>query len=438
MSAGYPGRDQAEPFEEPPPGVVLAADCGAKAEPRSAEDLRAENAALRRLADAQERLTERLLAGGDVPALIETLGRLIGRPVVMMGAGTGVGSGPGGTGHPASAPGAPHVATPVALRGIVFGQLVVSGSAEPPDLGDRLILDCAARLIAMMLHRLRVDAESARLARERLLTDILSGGVGTEENLVARGAALGCDLSRPRCLLVVEPSEPRSAGNGDPPDRRLVGGVADALVDQPALVGWWQGRVVVLILGAPAPSPKSSCANGRSDGELARAIHGSLKQLFSGCTPSVGLAPECARLLDVPRLYLEAVEILGTARRLGRAGAIISTDDLDLRAYQILLGAHDEDRVQRFVIDVLGSLESYDARHHGALVKTLEAYLDHNGNLEATAAALYIHVSTLKYRLSRIAEIGSLRLHDPGDRFHAQLALRLRRLGRGERFSHSS
>jgi hypothetical protein len=63
-----------------------------------------------------------------------------------------------------------------------------------------------------------------------------------------------------------------------------------------------------------------------------------------------------------------------------------------------------------------------------SLVRTLEAYLDHAGDVKRTAAALSLHRGGLYYRLRRIEEVASVNLHDGEDRLLCHLALRLARL----------
>ncbi|WP_051325057.1 PucR family transcriptional regulator [Candidatus Solirubrobacter pratensis] len=64
-----------------------------------------------------------------------------------------------------------------------------------------------------------------------------------------------------------------------------------------------------------------------------------------------------------------------------------------------------------------------------ALVRTLEAYLDHAGDVKATAAALSLHRGGLYYRLRRIEELAEIDLRNGEDRLLCHLALRLARLG---------
>ena len=72
----------------------------------------------------------------------------------------------------------------------------------------------------------------------------------------------------------------------------------------------------------------------------------------------------------------------------------------------------------------IGSLIDYDREHHSELLKTLFAYLNEFGALEATAAKLYVHRNSLRYRLTRIAELTGWDLNDPEHRFHLNLACR--------------
>jgi hypothetical protein len=64
-----------------------------------------------------------------------------------------------------------------------------------------------------------------------------------------------------------------------------------------------------------------------------------------------------------------------------------------------------------------------------SLVHTLEAYLDHAGDVKRTAAALSLHRGGLYYRLRRIEDVAGVDLHDGEDRLLCHLALRLARLG---------
>jgi DNA-binding PucR family transcriptional regulator len=103
----------------------------------------------------------------------------------------------------------------------------------------------------------------------------------------------------------------------------------------------------------------------------------------------------------------------------------------------LLSGLDDLDDIERFASSWLGDLIDYDAKKEASeLVTTLGEYLDRGGSYDATAQALSVHRSTLKYRLQRIREISGHDLSSPETQFNLQLALRAwrtLRILRGER-----
>jgi len=58
-------------------------------------------------------------------------------------------------------------------------------------------------------------------------------------------------------------------------------------------------------------------------------------------------------------------------------------------------------------------------------VPTLRAWLDAFGDVNAAAAAVYVHPNTFRYRLRRLADVGGIDLGDPEARFAAMLQLRV-------------
>ena len=92
----------------------------------------------------------------------------------------------------------------------------------------------------------------------------------------------------------------------------------------------------------------------------------------------------------------------------------------------LLLQSEDQAGLVGFMERYLRPLIDYDADHGTQLVQTLERYLANNGNLQRTAAACYVHLNSLKYRVRRISEISGLSLDDADARFNLRLALAIR------------
>ncbi len=102
----------------------------------------------------------------------------------------------------------------------------------------------------------------------------------------------------------------------------------------------------------------------------------------------------------------------------------------DLSVYRLLLQIERHSELAAFQAETIGPLLAYEG---GAeMLRTLEAFFEHNGNISQTAEALYIHRNTLLYRMERIAGILEIDLERPEARLALQLALHIYRMQGGE------
>jgi purine catabolism regulator len=110
----------------------------------------------------------------------------------------------------------------------------------------------------------------------------------------------------------------------------------------------------------------------------------------------------------------------------GSAPAVASSEDLG--AYRLLLSLQDDDGLRQYCEDVLRPIERARGGNGDELLRSLEAFLDHNGNWEAAARTLFCHRHTLRYRMSRIEQLTGRRIDRVENRIEFWLALRGREL----------
>ncbi len=282
----------------------------------------------------------------------------------------------------------------------VLGVLALVDPARAAGDQEQIALEHGATVLAMELARLRSLAEAELRLRRDLVEELLSGT--DEESALSRAQALGHDLERRHRVVVTE-----GRGRTDDEDaffHAVRRAARDA--DAGSLLVARGGAIVVL-----------------SDADLSweRFREAVLTELGGGrCR--VGVGGWCERPGDFPRSYREAQLALKMQR-------IASGDDRatcyeDLGVYRILCEVEDPEAVERFVRQWLGSLLDYDSRKGSEMVHTLSLYLECGGSYNATAEALFVHRSTLKYRLQRIRELSGHDLADPGTNFNLQLATR--------------
>ncbi len=99
-----------------------------------------------------------------------------------------------------------------------------------------------------------------------------------------------------------------------------------------------------------------------------------------------------------------------------------------LGIYQLLCQEGLESELENFYNRFLKDLVEYDQSRTTEMVKTLESYFEHNGNVKKMSDDLFTHYNTILYRIQRISEITGLDLNDGKDRLNLNVALRIMKL----------
>jgi PucR family transcriptional regulator, purine catabolism regulatory protein len=160
--------------------------------------------------------------------------------------------------------------------------------------------------------------------------------------------------------------------------------------------------------------------------ELARRVRAELAARY-GEVQAAASRPAATHSLRLSfheaRCALEAVRM-----RNGDAPEVAS--HVDLGAFQLLLSLQDDDALLSYCRGVLGPLEQGEGDYGDELVRSLDAFIEHNGHWEKAANALYCHRHTLRYRVRRVEQLTGRDLSNARDRIEFWLALRGRELAR--------
>ena len=285
-------------------------------------------------------------------------------------------------------------------RDDILGVLSLVDPAGRAGEHELVALEHGATVLAMELARLRSLAETELRLRRDLVEELLAGT--DAESALRRAQALDYDLERAHRVLVVE-------GRGRIKDEeQFFHAVRRACRDTEVgtlLVA--RGGAVVVLADKDQPWDR---------------VRAAVLTELGGGRCRIGVGGLCQAPADFPRSYREA-QLALKMQASSRGDDRVTVFD-DLGVYRILCEVDDIAAVERLVRDWLGPLLDYDARKGSELVETLSQYLECGGSYEATAAALSVHRSTLKYRLARIREILGRDLSEPDTHFNLQLATR--------------
>ena len=118
------------------------------------------------------------------------------------------------------------------------------------------------------------------------------------------------------------------------------------------------------------------------------------------------------------------------AARLANGQAVEVASYQDLGAFQLLLSLQDDDALSSYCRSVLGPVEQGEGDYGDELLRSLDAFIEHNGHWEKAASVLYCHRHTLRYRIRRVEQLTGRDLSSARDRIEFWLALRGRELAR--------
>ncbi len=99
-------------------------------------------------------------------------------------------------------------------------------------------------------------------------------------------------------------------------------------------------------------------------------------------------------------------------------------------SYRLLLPALTTDiaELERFYDETVAPLMAYDRQYETELVRTVEAFLENDGNVAGTAQALFTHRHTVRYRLERVRELAGLDVGSSDGRERLSLGLKAMRV----------
>jgi purine catabolism regulator len=280
---------------------------------------------------------------------------------------------------------------------------------------DRLVLHQAVTVVALELqHRHAAETTEQRLAGD-VLREVVEGRLAGAE-LARRLAPFG--LEGRVSALVLAPG--RRTGGAE----ALAGALRDEAL--PGVVAA-SGQLTVALL------PEL----GEDDlVEVAQRLRERVGRTLGGEPPPAGAgravaAGDARRALHEARCALEARVLGARANGDGRAAmhAGVATHH-DLGSFQLLLSLQDSDALRLFCDALLAPIEAGEGHYGGELLRSLEAFIEANGQWETAAKRLFCHRHTLRYRIRKIEELTGRDLSSAKDRIEFWLALRGRELVR--------
>jgi DNA-binding PucR family transcriptional regulator len=308
---------------------------------------------------------------------------------------------------------------PLRVADAVVGSLHMRARTEPSASMQRLLVT----MIASEVERVRAPDRAAETASAEFLRALVARELTDREELLARARELALDVNDGASMIV-----------------------ARARPQTPTEEGWRTRVRAVAERGARAAASRSIAALSEREGAAgaevlvlvpggdealaARAAEAVLRELqvgLSGYAFAVGRSRIAEDPVDLGRAASEALLAANVAEGGEQDGALAFEQT---GAYRLLLSTMSENprELQRFYAETVEPLVAYDEQYETDLVRTLETFLDADGNVAGTAQRLFTHRHTVYYRLERVRELSGLDVSSSDGREKLSLGLKAMRV----------
>jgi GAF domain-containing protein len=280
---------------------------------------------------------------------------------------------------------------------------------------DRELLSTVASQAALAVQNARlIEALTERNVVRDLFEALMLGDEG-ELGLEARAHRLGVDLARPSVIVTFE----LDAQSPDPEGDRVWSGLRQELTGSfPGTLCTYRDHTLTALVrlsettGVDALAERLDAAAGRHERPPELLI-------------SAGVSRVCRRAADYPDAFEQSRQALLMGRTIRGTGAVVSFDELGAQWHLFSVA---QQQVRDVYQERLESLLEHDRAHGSQLFRTVEVYLECQGNAKLAAQKLYIHRNTLRQRFEKITKVTGMNLSETDRWFDLMMAVRIIRL----------
>jgi len=303
---------------------------------------------------------------------------------------------------------------PLVVDADKVGAMVIFTQVREPDILELMILDSARFALSVVMMRNFIRFRFEKRSQAELFFEVIERRWRDKADLLMRAQRQGLDFSRRQQMLIVDFE---SSGHEFSSMAINLHRALSQAVQAPA-----KGISVLAVDGAMI----CLCPVGpeNSQAEMHKLAQRAARELsaYLDKPPVVVLSAVCADLPDYAEAWERSRRVVAIARSMGKFGALSMQD---FGPMPMLAAAAGVDEVRLFLDDVLGQIIEYDREKGTPYLETLEIFLREQGRSQATADAMGLHVTTLRYRLKRIEELFGINVEAPERRFAVDLAIRL-------------
>ena len=296
----------------------------------------------------------------------------------------------------------------------LVGALIIFPTEREFSDIDLLMLDSAKFALNVQMMRSFIRFRFETRTQTELFFEVVEARWRNASDIAQRAQRLGLSFSISQQMIVVDfPERTKAFGGASVDVEHTLARILQQLQLQASLIAI-DGGVVCLV-------PYDASKKQERTAKLTRRIAEELGRYFDE-EPIVVAGNRCAALADYPSAWERCGRMIRIGRSFGLTGALSAQDFGPL---PMLVAASEAGDIRSFVQESVGAIADHDRENGTPYLETLSTYLQEGCRSQACADTMGLHVTTLRYRLSRIQELFGVDVESPEKRFTVELAIRL-------------
>ncbi|MFC7392965.1 PucR family transcriptional regulator [Scopulibacillus cellulosilyticus] len=309
---------------------------------------------------------------------------------------------------------------PVVTKHQTASILVIVDAAKLPYPASKLAIEQASNVISFTLIKEQAIQENAKQFKNNFFADLIDGRITSEEEISSVGGYYGLEKDRHYfCVACQLDAENDINGYAIQEDERskLHNAVYDFLEDELAQteingILFTKEKYYVMLLQFPK---NHSEAKNRISAFLKRVQENSLDNPLS-----FGVSSHVQSVNNIPTAYTEAIDTIKHGYEINKG---LFIQHYKIKEMKELLLMIPNKHLKEFCENTLRELAFPKSKEDFELLKTLEIFLNVQGEISETARKMFIHRNTVKYRINKCESMMDCSLQDPEDTLRIRVAL---------------
>lgn len=307
--------------------------------------------------------------------------------------------------------------------GNVLGFLAICRQNVHMDEIDRLTIELSRNICSIQFIKQKLVLDAKEQAKDGFINKLLTENIEDSEGILQYANLFQWDLFQSHQVVVLsitlDDKEIKGCNLFEQQSKKSqVWEYIKSHIDESSITAYHDEKYILIF-----PLRNESALQKKFWQSIYTKINKWALETAIKCKVLMGVGGKTSNIQDYFVSYQQAIQALNIVTSRLRQSGFTLFDELG--SYAILHHLNYSMAIDLFVKKQLGPLLSYSEGKNTDLCNTLHTFLQNNGNVKNTAEELYIHRSSLLYRLERIESLLDIQLSDAEVRFNLMLALKL-------------